>query len=148
MTLVKFNGVPFERNFSSLVDNFLTEVPELLKNNAGFPKFTGHTPVNITEKEDTFEISVAAPGYEKPDFKINLEYNLLTIAAERKNEESKEGIKSIRKEFHLRSFKRTFTIDSKIDTEKVEARYVNGILNVTLYKKEEAKATSKDIEIQ
>ncbi|WP_317235924.1 Hsp20/alpha crystallin family protein [Niabella hibiscisoli] len=54
----------------------------------------------------------------------------------------------MRKEFQLRSFKRTFTIDNKIDSEKINARFVNGILIVTLQRKEEAKAASKDIEVQ
>ncbi|WP_460686262.1 Hsp20/alpha crystallin family protein [Niabella aquatica] len=148
MTNVKFNGVPFERTFTSLVDDFFTEMPALLKTEAAKPNIKGHAPVNITENENEYQIEVIAPGYEKADFKISVENNLLTIAAEKKEEEQAGTGKNIRKEFYLRSFKRTFTIDNKIDTEKIAAKYVNGILIVTLQRKEEAKAASKDIEVQ
>lgn len=148
MTNVKFNGVPFERTFTSLVDDFFTEIPGLLKTEVAKPNIKGHAPVNITEHENEYQIEVVAPGYDKSDFKIKVEDNILTISAEKKAEEQKESGKSIRKEFQLRSFKRTFTIDNKIDSEKINARFVNGILIVTLQRKEEAKAASKDIEVQ
>ena len=127
---------------------FFTEIPGLLKTEVNKPDIKGHAPVNITETESNYQIEVVAPGYEKTDFKISLENNLLSISAERKTEEKSETGKSIRKEFHLRSFKRTFTIDNKIDSENVDAKYVNDILIVTLQRKEEQKATSKDIEVQ
>lgn len=148
MTNVKFNGVPFERTFTSLVDDFFTEIPTLLKTEVNKPNIKGHAPVNISEHDKSYTIEVVAPGYDKTDFKINIENDLLTISAEKKAEENTETGKSIRKEFHLRSFKRTFTIDNKIDTDKIDAKYVNGILIVTLQRKEEAKAASKDIEVQ
>lgn len=148
MTNVKFNGVPFERTFTSLVDDFFTEIPGLLKTEVNKPNIKGYVPVNITEHENSYEIEVAAPGYDKADFKISVENNILTISAEKKAENQQESGKSIRKEFQLRSFKRTFTIDNKIDSEKIIARFVNGILIVTLQRKEEAKAASKDIEVQ
>ena len=148
MTNVKLNGVPFERTFTSLVDDFFTEIPGLLKTEVAKPNIKGHAPVNITENENDYQIEVVAPGYDKTDFKISVENNILTISAEKAVSEHAETGKNIRKEFHLRSFKRTFTIDNKIDSEKIAARYVNGILIVTLQRKEEAKATSKDIEVQ
>ncbi|MCH5689193.1 Hsp20/alpha crystallin family protein [Niabella sp. W65] len=132
MTNVKFNGVPFERTFTSLVDDFFTEIPGLLKTEVNKPNIKGHVPVNITEHENSYEIEVVAPGYDKADFKISVENNILTVSAEKKAEDQKENGKSIRKEFQLRSFKRTFTIDNKIDSEKISARFVNGILIVTL----------------
>lgn len=148
MTNVKFNGVPFERTFTSLVDDFFTEIPGLLKKEVATPNIKGHAPVNIIENEQDYQIEVVAPGYEKADFKISVENNLLAISADKKDENILESGKNIRKEFHLRSFKRTFTIDNKIDAEKISAKYVNGILIVTLQRKEEAKAASKDIEVQ
>lgn len=148
MTNVKHNGVPFERTLTSLFDDFFTEVPALLKTDVKHPNYRGHAPVNISETNEFYQIDVVAPGYEKPDFKINLDKNILSISAEQKAEESVEGHKSIRKEFHQRSFKRTFTIDHSIDTEHIEAKYVNGILKVTLNKKEKEKTASKDIQIQ
>ena len=147
MTTVKFNGVPFERTLTSLVDDLFTEMPSILKTDASRPTFKGFAPVNIIEKEDAYQIEVVAPGFEKPDFKINLENNVLSIAGEKQEIEKTATDKIIRNEFYHRSFKRTFTIDNKINPEKIEAKYVNGILIVTLNKKEEAKVASKDIEI-
>ena len=148
MTNVKSNGVPFERTLTSLFDDFFTEVPALLKTDVKQPNYRGHAPVNISETEDAYLIDVVAPGYEKTDFKINLDKNILSISAENKTEANSENNKNLSKEFHLRSFKRTFTIDHTIDTEQIEAKYVNGILKVSLNKKEKEKAASKDIEIQ
>lgn len=148
MTNVKSNGVPFERTLTSLFDDFFTEVPALLKTEVKQPNYRGHAPVNISETDDAYLLDVVAPGYEKGDFKINLEKNILSISAEHKTEENGENNKNLRKEFQLRGFKRTFTIDHTIDTERIEAKYVNGILNVSLSKKEKEKTASKDIEIQ
>ncbi|GAB3009402.1 Hsp20/alpha crystallin family protein [Niabella terrae] len=147
MTNVKFNGIPFERTFTSLVDDFFTEIPGILKTEVNKPNIKGHAPVNIIENDNNYVIEIAAPGYEKTDFKIQVENNLLSVSAEKKTAETEATGKEIRKEFHLRSFKRTFTIDNKINTEKIDAKYVNGILIVTLQRKEEAKPASKDIEV-
>ena len=148
MTNVKNNGVPFERTLTSFFDDFFTEVPALLKTEVKQPNYRGHAPVNITETGDAYAIDVVAPGYEKENFRINLDKNILSISAESKTEETTEENKNIRKEFHQRGFKRTFTIDHTIDTEKIDAKYVNGILKVTLTKKEKEKTASKDIVIQ
>lgn len=146
--LVKFNSVPFERTFNSLVDDFFTEIPTLFKTEFNQPATKGYAPANITENEKGYQLEVAAPGYDKSDFSIKADDKLLVISAEKKTTESTETGKNLRKEFHLRSFKRTFTLDNKIDASKIEARYVNGILIVTLGRKEETKAASKSIEVQ
>ncbi len=147
MTNLKFNVSPFERSLSNLMDGFLIDTPSLLKHTVNRPRSGGFAPVNITEKDDLYELEIVAPGFEKQDFKIHLDNTLLTISAEKKPEENVENGKSIVKEFFAKSFKRSFTLDEKIDSEKIEAQYVNGILKVTLNKKEASKTTSKDIEI-
>ena len=86
MTNVKSNGVPFERTLTSLFDDFFTEVPALLKTDVKQPNYRGHAPVNISETEDAYLIDVVAPGYEKTDFKINLDKNIFSISAENKTE--------------------------------------------------------------
>ncbi len=95
---------------------------------------------NIQERTDDFIISIAAPGYSKEDFSIKLEQNILTISTE-KEENAEENVKFTRKEFGMGPFKRTFTLPRTIDTDRIDATYENGILNVTLPKKEEAKVT-------
>ncbi|WP_262919107.1 Hsp20/alpha crystallin family protein [Niabella hibiscisoli] len=92
MTNVKFNGVPFERTFTSLVDDFFTEIPGLLKTEVAKPNIKGHAPVNITEHENEYEIEVVAPGYDKSDFKIKVENNILTISAEKRRKIRKSQV--------------------------------------------------------
>ena len=152
MTQVKFNARPFERSFNNLLDDFLSEMPVIYKNGVS-QSWKGFAPVNITEKETNYNIEVVAPGFEKSDFKVNIEENVLTISAEKKNEVKEESDvkkdgKQIRKEYSYRSFKRSFTLDEKIDAAGIEAKYVNGVLTLNLPKKEEVKASAKEISIQ
>jgi HSP20 family protein len=93
-------------------------------------------------------LEIAAPCFEKADFNVSLDGNLLTISTEKKEEKSESTDKLIRKEFSYRSFKRSFTLDEKIDMEHIIAKYENGILKLELPKKEIAKPVAKSISIQ
>ncbi len=147
MTLVKLNRKPFERNFNSFVDDFFTELPGLFRNEAE-PQWKGFVPVNILETEKGYSLEVVAPGFEKTDFKVNLDQQVLTISAEKKEEVKDETKKQIRKEYNYRSFRRVFTIDEKIEANNIEAQYVNGVLTLNLPKKETVKETAKEINIR
>lgn len=105
--------------------------------------------VNIKEDENGFEVDMAAPGFEKKDFRIELINNLLTISSEKKVEtETKEGQQFTRQEFSYQSFTRSFTLPNTVEGEKIQAKYENGILKVAIPKKEEAKPKPvKQIEI-
>lgn len=94
--------------------------------------------VNIAEKEDGYEIEVAAPGLSKSDFEITIDKNTLVVSGNKEaSSETEEGnIK--RKEFNYASFKRSFTIDETVDRNSTNANYKNGILVIKLSKKEEA----------
>ncbi len=101
--------------------------------------------VNVKENNDNFNVEVAAPGMKKDDFKIELDNNLLTISSEIKEEhhsENKEE-KFTRREFSYSSFKRSFNLPESIDSTKIEANYVDGVLKITLPKREEAKVQPK-----
>ena len=148
MTQVKFNRRPFETSFNTFVDDLFSEMPVLFKNGNGQSQGKGPVPVNIKETEKNYGIDVVAPGFEKADFKINLDQDILTISAEKKDETKNESEKEIRREYSYRSFKRSFTLDEKIDAAGIEAKYVNGILTLNLPKKEEVKTASKVISIQ
>ena len=92
--------------------------------------------MNIMERENNVQIELAAPGLEKDDFEITMEDGLLTISAEKENkqEEEKEGF--YRKEFSYNSFRRTVRIPDSVDEDKnVEAKYMDGVLKLTLHKK-------------
>jgi len=147
MTHVKFTRQPFEKNFNNIMEDLFTEFPVVLKNEFNKLSPKGWTPVNVKETEKTFELEVIAPGFEKEDFKINLEDNLLTISADKKEEVKSENEKQIRNEYSFKSFKRTFTIDEKIDATKTDASYINGVLRLNFPKKVEVKQAT-EIKIQ
>jgi HSP20 family protein len=145
MTVVKFNNKP---NKSFSFDDFFNEIPSFFKDDFSAANRDGFIPVNIKETEENYLLEIVAPGMEKNDFNVNLEKNTLTVSAEKKNEVKDEKGKQIRREYSYRSFKRSFTLDEKIDAEKIEAKYVNGVLTLNLPKKTEVKASAKEISIQ
>jgi HSP20 family protein len=96
--------------------------------------------VNIKESRDGFEVEVAAPGLNKNDFKIELNHDLLTISSEKEIEnETKEGQQFSLREFSYQSFNRSFTLPNSADSEKIGAKYEDGILRILIPKKEEAR---------
>lgn len=96
--------------------------------------------VNIKENADAFMVEVAAPGFEKGDFKIELNLNTLSISSEKKLEnETREGEVFTKREFSYQSFSRSFTLPQIADGDRIEANYQNGILTVLIPKREEAK---------
>lgn len=96
--------------------------------------------VNILENETEYRVELAAPGLDKNDFKLELNYNTLKISSEKKTEnETPEGKFFTRREFSYQSFVRTFTLPQAADSDKIEAVYDKGILSVLIPKKEEAK---------
>jgi HSP20 family protein len=134
-----------------MVDELFHGLPVVLNDGYNFLTKQGYVPVNIKESANGYILEVVAPGFEKADFKVNIDNNVLTVSAEKKSEENKEGNavpeKQIRKEYSYRSFKRSFTIDDKIDATAVEASYVNGVLKLNLPKKAEVREAVKDIKI-
>ena len=147
MTHVKFNNRNYDRTFNNMVDELFNGLPVLF--NEGYNSLTkqGYVPVNIKENEAGYSVDVVAPGFEKTDFKVNLDNNILTISAEKKTEEKSETEKQIRREYSYKSFKRSFTIDEKIDATAIEASYVNGVLRLNLPKKTEVREAAKEITI-
>ncbi|HET6768585.1 MAG TPA: Hsp20/alpha crystallin family protein [Chitinophagaceae bacterium] len=148
MTHSKFHNRNFDRSFDNMVDELFTGIPVVLNDGYNFLTKQGYVPVNIKEVDDGYTLDVIAPGFEKTDFKVNVDNNVLTVAAERKAEEKRQTEKQIRKEYSYRSFKRSFTIDDKIDATAIEASYVNGVLILNLPKKAEVREAAKDIAIK
>jgi HSP20 family protein len=95
--------------------------------------------VNIIEGKDDFKIEVAAPGLEKKDFKINLENNVLTISSEKEMKNEQTDDRYMRREFSYSTFQRSFALPNTVDAEKINASYKDGVLNLVIPKKEEAK---------
>ena len=144
MSLVRFsNQVP------SLFDRFIEgDLFDWSNRNYSLTNTTLPS-VNIKKNNDAFVVDVAAPGFDKNDFKLELNNDLLTISSEKKVEtETKEGEQFTKREFSYQSFSRSFTLPHTANAEGIVANYENGILRVTIPKKEEAKPRpSRTIEI-
>ena len=95
--------------------------------------------VNITETKDEYLVSLAAPGLKKDDFKISLEGNMLTISSEKEEHKEESDKKFTRQEYSYSSFSRSFTLPEEINQEKIGAKYEDGVLKLSLPRKEEAK---------
>lgn len=143
MTLVKFNQQPV-KTLSGIMDDIFNG-KFINKDFATSDFFGAHAPVNIRETKDAYVLDVVAPGFEKGDFKINLDGQTLTISSEKKSEQKVENEKQIRREFSFRSFTRSFTLDENVDADKINAKYDNGVLKLTLPKKEAKQETAKEI---
>jgi len=96
-----------------------------------------HPAVNITEKDKSYDITLMAPGLTKTDFKIGLENNLLTISYEKGEDKTESTEKFIKKEFSIKSFKRSFTLNENLNSDEITASYENGLLTVNVPKVEE-----------
>jgi HSP20 family protein len=142
MTTLKFNQ-PTLKTLDSFLDNLLSDLPVSNSNNSmNFPA------VNICETNDNYELEFNVPGRKKEDFKITVDKNILTVSFEKTEEQKEEKKQFIKREFVTQSFKRSFTLDEKIDAEKIDAKYENGILMLTLPKKEELKVVPKEISVK
>jgi HSP20 family protein len=98
--------------------------------------------VNITEQKDDYLVSLAAPGLKKEDFKIDVDGNMLTINSEKEDSREEKDKKFTRKEYSYSSFSRSFTLPEEINKEKIEAKYEDGVLKISLPRREEAKKPS------
>ena len=139
MTLVRVNPRNKVQRSNSIFDNFFNE----LKYTGDYKQSTNHLlnnqpAVNILETGDGFRIELCAPGLDKNDFAIGIEKDILTIEANKEVKEQ-EGETFIKRGFDFSNFKRTFRLPETIDVNNVKASFENGILNLFLAKKEEAK---------
>ena len=135
MTLIRYqNALPSLLNefFGNELDTFTRR--NFSNTNTTLPS------VNIKETADVFEVEVAAPGFDKKDFNIELDNDILTISSEKQVEnEIKDDEKFTKKEFSYQSFTRSFTLPELVEGDKITAIYKDGILKIVIPKKEEAK---------
>lgn len=140
-SLVKSNGTYFP-SVPSLFDDLFnrdwldSSLANWRGNGASLPA------VNVMETNDDFKIEVAAPGMKRDDFKVELDNNVLTISSERQDssEQKDSNGNYSRREFSYQSFQRSFALpENRVLGDKITARYVDGILHVTVPKSEDAK---------
>ena len=146
MTLIRTSNRVYPNVFNQLFNRELLDF-----SNLGISADDATLPaVNILEDEHRILIEVAAPGLKKEDFQLQLDQNLLTVSSEEADENKESGDHYSRREFRYRFFRRQFNIPVEIiNGEGIQATYQDGILLLTLPKRDELKPKpARSIEIQ
>ena len=137
MNLVRFHNPSYNAN-RVLVDELFNN---LFKNDyhEDYIKSCGSKPAtNVFETEKEFKIEILLPGFAKEDVQLKVHNNLLTIKVEKEKEEKSEEFKYAHREFGAFNFEKQYRVPKSVENEKINAKFENGVLNVTLPKKEEA----------
>jgi HSP20 family protein len=141
MSIIRYNANEFvPTTFSALVDRFLNDSITRAGGSTFVPK------TDVVESANAYEVHLAVPGLNKEDFNIEVNDNYLTISGERKfqNEKKEKSYHAI--ETHYGSFSRSFTLPENVDASKINAKYNNGILEVTI-PKDEKKVLKQTIKV-
>ncbi len=143
--IAKFRPLPSTNFFSnSLFDEFFNRS---IGDVVGSDNWISQPAVNILETNDAFLIELAAPGFDKKDFELNVENHRLVVRGKREQAEPENGKQYARREFRFASFERSFKLPETVNQEAVSAVYENGILVVSLPKRDEAKPVVKTISV-
>jgi HSP20 family protein len=146
MSLIKFNSGTKDAN---LTKGFNDIFESMFQDSFMSDRLMSKVPaVNISETEDHYHIEMAAPGLTKDDFKIKLDRNLLTVSVEQQKQNVETNRQYNKREFSYSSFVRSFALPETADDSGIEATYHDGILNIAVAKKEEAKQVVRQIEIK
>lgn len=140
MTLARLSDSVFP-SFPSFFNQFF-EGDLMDWSNTNFAGTNSTLPaVNVRENDDEFMIEVAAPGMKKEDFKVNYDNGRLTISSEiSEDRQNAEDERYTRREYRYQSFQRSFTVpENVVYGEKIQAQYTDGILSISLPKRDEVK---------
>lgn len=144
MTLIKFEPLKEFESFQNQIKKYFDDFPSFGVNfeNSFSPR------IDISEKNDKILVEAEIPGVKKEDLKITLQDNILTIKGEKKKEEEHKENNYYRCERSYGSFSRSFTLPVEVSTEKVDAKFNDGMLKIELKKVEPKKAQEKLIELK
>lgn len=148
MTLVKYSSPV---SAASPVDRLASEIfGQPIARLFGSDGFLDHAPrVNITESNDDFRVEMQAPGFDKKDLKVEMVDDVLTIRGEHTEEAGpSEKVRWTRREFSRSGFERSFTLPKGVQADRIKAEYVNGVLQLTIPKSEDAKPRMRTISIR
>ena len=126
----------------SVFGDFFKPWNEWFDNGGAWGSMMNIPAVNITEQKDEYQVSLAAPGMKKDDFKIDVDGNMLTISSEKEENKEENDKRYTRTESSYSSFSRSSTLPDEIDREKIEAKYEDGVLKISLPRKETAKKSA------
>lgn len=122
---------------TSFFDDFLTKD---LFDWSGWTSQGASIPrTNIIETDEQFMVQLAAPGMKKEDFRLELDNDMLIIQVENANTQDEHNVQYMRREFNYQNFKRSFHLPNTVEIDKIEAQYKDGLLNLNIPKKEEAR---------
>jgi len=143
MTLVKFQPAPspFKSLFSEFFNAAMDDVHPAAFSTNRFPA------LNVVETENGFRLDLAAPGFDKSNFSLAIDKNVLTVSAKKEDEHTENTEKFRRREFAFHAFERSFNLPESVDHDQVKANYQNGVLGIELVKKTPAANPVKTIEI-
>lgn len=133
------------REMEKLFKNFPLEFP--------FKEFTTGLDtewaprLDVSETDDHIEVKAELPGLEKKDIDISLERDTLILKGEKKNEKEEEGKTFHRIERSYGSFYRALRLPTEVEAGKIDAKYADGVLTITLPKTEESKKKIAHIEV-
>lgn len=145
MTLVKYE--PF-RGFEKLSRRMGKFMEEFDRNSLSFDSNDFLPRVDITENEKNLFVHAELPGMKKEDIKVSLnEDRMLTIRGEKKKEHREEDKNYVRMERVYGNFTRSFILPETVDIDSVSAKFENGVLELTLNKKEPEQPKEKEITI-
>jgi len=128
--------------FPLVFDDFFKPWNEWFTNSGLSSKPLTVPAVNVVENHNEYKVSLAAPGMKKADFQINVEGNMLTISSEKEETKEQKDEQYTRKEFSYSSFSRSFSVPDDVRQDRIEAVYEDGVLKISLPKKEDAKTKS------
>lgn len=136
------------KTVGGLIEDFFSKTVGSIAGDDFWSDRTTNVPVNIKETPTAYDMQLVAPGLKKEDFKIHLDRNLLTVSFDHLDElESGEEGRWLRNEFRQRSFRRAFTLNDRIDTSAIAARYADGILHLNLPKKDTVDVAPQQINV-
>ena len=148
MNLIKFNRTARPESFSSVLDDFFNKsFPEVFNTEMNF----NSPSCNIKETVNGYSIELAIPGVDKDKINIRVDKDQLIVESVQSSENVEDDDKTNyhMRQFNFSSFRKSFYLNEKIDSNKIDANYKDGILYINLEKREEAKPKEpRSIEIR
>ena len=126
----------------TVFEDFFKPWNEWFDNGGLFGRTMNIPAVNITEQKNDYLVSLAVPGMKKEDFKIDIDGNMLTISSAKEETKEEKDEQYTRKEFSYSSFSRSFSVPDDVRQDRIEAVYEDGVLKISLPKREDAKTKS------
>jgi HSP20 family protein len=142
MNIIKYNP-----NTASLLDWGFDNLIDRFFGDSVFTGMTGMPRVDLKETDANYVLEAELPGLTEKDFEVKIENDLLTLSSVKKTEKEEKKDKYLYRERSESSFKRSFVVPKDADVEKVDARYANGILTLTIGTSEKAKPKTIEVKI-